>query len=276
MSAVIDFSAADFSHPIFDPLRPSLDELGGAGDWPGLERLNALAERIAPRAASGRPIRFVAPSADASSYETLIHESGCVPTRPRNWHDLFNALVWLAFPHSKAALNALHVAEMPREGGRRGPVRDLLTLLDEGGVLVAHADDAVPALVREFRWKELFWERRAHTARGMRLAVIGHAVLEQALQPWPGVTCKALFFRVPAELISSPMVELTPELDRRAADWLLTFASRRTPRDVPPLPVFGCPGWHADNERGEFYDDTRYFRPFRRALVSAADAGRIG
>jgi hypothetical protein len=276
LSEPIEFRAADFSHPIFDPLRPALEQLGGRDDWPSLERLNSLAERAAVRTASRHEIRFVAPSAGTSGYEPLIHATGRVPTRTRNWHDLFNALVWLAFPRSKAALNALHVAEMPREGGRRGPVRDLLTLLDEGGVLVAYEDDVLPGLVGDFRWKELFWTRRASAANGMRLAVLGHAVLEMALRPWPGVTCKALFLRVPAELLAASTVELTRELDQRAADWLLTYAAQRTPRDVPPLPVFGYPGWHPGNERGEFYDDTRYFRPFRRALAGAADASRIG
>ena len=275
MSDDIAFRAADFSHPIFDPLRPALEPLAG-GDWPSLEQLNSLAGRVAPRTASGHAVRFVAPAARAPAYETLIDGTGRVPTRERNWHDLFNALAWLAFPRSKAALNALHVAEMAREGGRRGPVRDLLTLLDEGGALVAYSDDALPDLAREFRWKELFWERRASVAQGMRLAVLGHAVLEKGLQPWPGVTCKALFFRLPAELLAAPAVEVARELDRRAADWLLAYAAHRTPRDVPPLPVFGFPDWYLGNENGEFYDDTRYFRPFRRALAGAADASRIG
>jgi len=276
LSEASDFRAADFSHPIFDPLRPALEALAPRDGWPSLERLNALAERMALRTASRHAVRFVAPPGGTPGYEILIHDTGCVPTRARNWHDLFNALVWLAFPRSKAALNALHVAEMPGEGGRRGRVRDLLTLLDEGGVLVAHADDAVPALVREFRWKELFWGRRASVTRGMRLAVIGHAVLEKALRPWPGVTCKALFFRVPAELIAAPAVELARELDWRAADWLLAHAPRCTAREVPPLPIFGFPDWYPGNEHSEFYDDTRYFRPFRRAPSGAADASRIG
>jgi hypothetical protein len=34
--------------------------------------------------------------------------SGEVATRPDNRHDLFNALIWLAFPRSKAAMNRRH------------------------------------------------------------------------------------------------------------------------------------------------------------------------
>ena len=46
---------------------------------------------------------------------------GRVETRPDNLHDFFNALIWLAFPRSKARINAMHAAEIPREGGRRPP-----------------------------------------------------------------------------------------------------------------------------------------------------------
>ena len=81
--------------------------------------------------------------------------SGEVHTRPENHHDLFNALCWLAFPRTKARINALHAAEIPREGGRRGRLRDLLTIFDEGGALVACADARLNSLIREFRWREL-------------------------------------------------------------------------------------------------------------------------
>ena len=176
-----------------------------------------------------------------------VHETGRIPTRPDNLHDWFNALAWLAFPRTKARMNALHAARIPLERGQRGPLRDLLTVFDEGGVLVACADHEVIQLVRELRWKELFWGRRQRLRETMRLAVLGHAALEKALDPWPGITCKALFL--------SP----DEDLDAQAARWLARLPAAARPRDLPPLPVFGYPGW-ADNERAEFYDDDRYFR----------------
>ena len=63
----------------------------------------------------------------------------------------------------------------------------------EGGALVACVDPELNAMLREFRWKELFWERRGRVREAMRFIVLGHAVLEQAMRPWPGITCKALF-----------------------------------------------------------------------------------
>ena len=192
---------------------------------------------------SGQPVRFVPPSASGPYYEVQVFETGCVQTRPDSLHDLFNALAWLAFPRTKARINAMHAAEMPREGGRRGRRRDLLTIFDEGGAIVACADEELVALLRGFRWRELFWTHRSRVLAAMRCIVLGHAVMEQALQPRPGITCKALF--IPGG-----------NADEQAAARLPALAS---PKDLAPLPVFGLPGWYAQDE--QFYGDTRYFRP---------------
>ena len=231
---------ARLSHPIYEPVRR----------WLGLrsrEALSRAAAELGIRTTSGHAIEFVAPSADPRPYEIQVFETGRIATRPDNLHDWFNALAWLAFPRTKARLNALHAAQIPRESGQRGPLRDLLTVFDEGGVLVACADEALVGLVREFRWKALFWEHRARVREAMQLAVIGHAALEKALEPWPGITCKALF------------VSPHEHLDEQAARWLAGLQPGSRPRDLAPLPVFGYPGW-AENERAAFYDDERYFR----------------
>jgi hypothetical protein len=148
----------------------------------------------------------------------------------------------------------MHAAEIPREQGRRGRLRDLLTIFDEGGAIVC-APPHLAELVRGFRWKELFWERREETARSMKIHILGHAVLEQALQPWPGITCKAIF---------AETTDGGGDADACAAAWLAALPADATPRDMAPLPIFGYPGWLPGSARGEFYDDERYFRPFRR------------
>ena len=229
------------AHPIFDAVRPWLP----AGE--SLEALNRAAETIALRTESGRPLRFVAPSPSRQAYETRIFETGCVPTRPGNRHDWFNALAWLAFPRTKARINAMHAAQIPLERGTRGRLRDLLTIFDEGGVLVVCADECLNQLVRDFAWKELFWAQRERVRQHMRLRVLGHAVLEQALKPWPGITCKALFVAPDADP------------DAQAAQWLASVKPGASPKDLAPLPVFGYPAW-SDNDKPEFYDNARYFR----------------
>jgi hypothetical protein len=246
LEARVAFPIDRLAHPIFDPLRPWLAALGAE---PSLAALNAAAERQALRTANGRPVRFVPPAGSDPYYEIHLFETGRVQTRAGNRHDLFNALCWLAFPLTKARINALHAAEMPREGGRRGRLRDLLTILDEGGALVACADEGLNALIREFRWKELFWQQRERVLAAMRFVVLGHAVLEQALAPWPGITCKVLF------------VDPARSADAQAADWLARLPAHASPRLLAPLPVFGYPGWLPEGDAAAFYDDARFFRP---------------
>jgi hypothetical protein len=204
------------------------------------------------RTESGRPIRFVPPGPKDSYYEVKVFDSGKVETRPDNLHDFFNALAWLSFPRTKARINALHAAEIPREGGRRGRLRDLLTIFDEGGAVV-HCDDAeLLALLKASSWKELFWQKRERVKAAMAIVVLGHAVLEQSLKPWPGITCKAIL--APAGV--DPDAAALNRFDR--------IAPGASPRDLAPLPVFGFPGWLPQDEA--FYDDARYFRPLRASV----------
>jgi hypothetical protein len=238
-------------------VRPWLERLGPERS---LERLNRLAADSDLRTASGRAVRFVPPASADPYYEVHLYETGRVQTRPDNLHDLFNAAAWLAFPKTKALINALHAEEIPRERGRRGRRRDLLTLLDEGGVIVQCDDAELVAAALDFRWKELFWTRRQRVREAMRLRVLGHATLEQALKPWPGISCKAL------------IVPLAAQADAAAHARLAALPADATPRALAPLPVFGYPGWLPENARAEFYDDTRYFRPFRERPDTAAPA----
>lgn len=227
------------AHPVFDAVRPWLERVGLS---PSHARLNALAEERNLATENGRPVRFVPPGPADPYYEVHLYETGQVQTRPGSLHDVFNALAWLAFPKTKARINAMHAAEIPKEGGKRGRLRDLLTIFDEGGAIVA-GTPVVEVLVREARWRELF----VGHAREFRIVMVGHALMEQALAPHLGLTSKVLF------------ADPAQELDVQAAQWLATRG--RTPRDLPPLPVMGYPGWYPGSGKPALYDDTRYFRP---------------
>lgn len=194
-------------------------------------------------------MRFVPPGPKDASYELKVFRTGEVETRPDSQHDLFNALVWLAFPRAKARLNALHAAEIPREGGQRGRLRDLLTIFDEGGAIVQCDELALLDMLRNFEWKKLFWDNRDQVRKAMRIVVFGHAVMEQALKPWPGITCKAIVTAAGADA------------DAATHAWLGALQPGASPRDLAALPIFGYPGWAAQDEA--FYGDTRYFRPLR-------------
>ena len=76
-------------------------------------------------------------------------------------------------------------------------------------------------------------------------------MLEQALAPHPGITCKVVF------------ADPSRDLDAQAAGWLA--AEGTTPHDLPPLPVFGYPGWFEGSGEPGFYANERYFRPVRKS-----------
>jgi hypothetical protein len=256
---------ARLAAPVFDPLREGLSRLP-SDRWPTHEDLTAAAQGI--RVAGGAPLAFVPPrEADARDrpyYELHIARTGEVETRARNWHDLFNALVWLAFPRAKARINAQHVALLEAGGARearsRGPARDALTLFDEGGVVVASSSPALLRLIVEFRWKELFWARRAELAREVAFVGFGHALFEQSLAPYVGMVAKTVFLPVEAGFPALGRHERLARIDAMLEAHFADTARFATPKLMAPMPVLGVPGWHPDTQREDFYDDPVHFR----------------
>jgi hypothetical protein len=257
---------------MFGPLRAHAPAFGSA--WPAAADLqSALDARMPPvRNARGAPLRVVPPGprrgGPGGKYEARVFVEGELPVRAGDWHDCFNVLVWLAFPRAKAALNARHYAELERRRGtralNRGPVQDALTLFDEGGVIVASADAGLARLLLDWRWKALFWERRAELSRRVRFFLFGHALYEKALDPFLGMTARGLVLEVPAEVLDAPPAEQLAEVDRRAADRIADPLDFRTTRELAVVPILGVPGWFPGNDREDFYDNTDYFRPRRQ------------
>ncbi len=244
-----------FDHPAFAPYRELIDTLELARALPPLDALNAQAAALGTSNARGLPLRFFAPDGrlSARDYETHILRSGQVPTRADTWHDVLNALVWLRFPRFKAALNAAHGEAIAVETGtRRGRRRDALTVLDESGVWVISRDPTLPGLLVGRAWDTLFREARSRVETEMRFVVVGHALLEKALTPYPSMTGKCLML-------------ISETLDSDAAEELavVALAAIDTPRQLAPLPIQGIPGWDAANADAAYYTNQAIFRPAR-------------
>lgn len=122
----------------------------GRRNWPALGELDLAAATAGAVTASGLPLRFVpAPprrrrrgggaKLPGPSYELRIFEAGEVQTRAANWHDYFNALAWMLFPRTKAALNHRQVLAADPEQVRTRE-QDRLAMLDEGGVILAGSE----------------------------------------------------------------------------------------------------------------------------------------
>jgi len=279
--------------PLFAPLHPLLASLD-AGGFPTLHDCNALlsATHSSVTIQSGMPLRFVPQECGKLSfeaqYEPRCYLTGEVQMRVHNLHDLFNALVWLTFPRTKAVINARHYRALTEEdiavaaGSQRGAVRDVNTLFDESGVVIAYADAGLARLLRDFKWKELFWERRGQLGAGhfdiafspeqsrrvrtgMSFYLFGHGLYEKALQPYIGMTGQGLLIKVEQAFFTWPLVQQLAHLDSLLADYLAAPEHCRSTRDLSPVPLLGIPGWTADNEHAAYYDNTAYFRHGRRA-----------
>jgi len=252
--------------PAFATLAPLIEQLP-EDHFPTLAQLNRMCDERDAVSGGGVPIEFVPQEGKTDEpYETRVYARGKVLTRSHNWHDLFNALVWITFPRTKAAINRHHYREMlARQGeGLRGTPRDVLTLFDEGGVIVVSSAAELGALLRDFKWKELFWQRRAEVVAAMRFFVFGHSIYEKALQPYKGITAKTVIFDVPARELERPLPQQLASLDARLAKYFGEPEVLAATEAYAPLPVLGIPGWTVGNEDERYYDDTRHFRPGRR------------
>ena len=213
------------------------------------DALNRQLERSAIQLVAG-PLRFTAPATAAppEAYEAHIARTAQVPTRD-NLHDLFNGLVWLAFPHLKRCLNELQARQIALHGvgPQRGAVRDRLTLLDENGALWQAPALLVEALRRR-DWRALFVTHRA-AWQDARTTLVGHALLEKLTAPRKAIT--AHVWVVPDGVDAEAWIADALTIDHPAS------------RVHLPLPVLGVPGWWPANESEGFYTDATVFRPLR-------------
>ena len=250
-------------HPLFAGLRSICAGFKGSvanAGWPTLEALNGMAAARQITNHAGLPVQFVPQGERLSqrAYEQQIGQTGCVPTRTANWHDFLNACAWLTYPALKAAINAVHGAQSP--SSVRSKASDAATVFDESGAILLGPDPRLAKWLREHNWQEAFVTHR-DLWRTHRLLVVGHAVLEKTLQPYPGMITKVLYQPWPA--INTTTTDEPPEgLDATVAKrWLAgEFESAAT---LFALPVLGVPGVDPASEKTSYYDNTAVFRPRR-------------
>jgi len=175
--------------PALEPLAELLAELGELSDFPTPEALGAWVDQSRQaRAPELAPLHFSAPKPKprrhkrgavevGELYDGWIAEKRQVPCLPKSYHDLFNALMFKAFPRSKRALHARQYEALsgwaepgaPRLPGRRTREQDALTLFDEGGSVVL----CPTSLAARFHEGETLG-----LEAGVRVVVFGHALLE--------------------------------------------------------------------------------------------------
>jgi len=256
--------------PIFGPFKPLQNAISNFSDWPSVEDLDLL-KQMADRpiiTCSDKSVCFVSQQTTevdkfTQQYEPRIYLSGEVPTRHHNWHDFFNALVWMTFPQTKAVLNQVHFNELCRElqnnQKQRGSLRDAATLFDESGVVVISSREDLVKLLQKHEWKQLFWEQREAVLSTMRFFVFGHGLYEKALNPYLGMTGKGIILQVDEIYFNQPLSEQIVVADKMLQTFLLQ--EKFSSVDLTPIPLLGYPTWSSDNCNSVFYNNKQYFRP---------------
>ncbi len=262
--------------PMYAPLRHLAENFCGFEQWPGLhdyqQFLNAWPSTI--KTLAGKPLKIVAqdgkPGCFDEHYAPRIFKTGELQTRTENWHDFFQYLTWFMFPQTKAEINAIHLPfaqqriEVTQQHGSRSPVENMLSLFDEGGAVIVSSDVSLLELIREFKWKDLFWQRRDELEAKLACITFGHAMYEKGQAPYLGMTANCILIESSPGFFIKDNSQQLQWLDEKLAAVFKAGNVLNKPKDLQPFPILGMPGWDKDNAAEAYYDNTDYFRAGRK------------
>lgn len=250
----------NFAQAPFDQLIDFADLFDS--DWPNdLGALNrSAAERIGPdlRFTFSNPLQ-----PDGLHYEQRIAERGEIAMRPGSWHDLYGALMWLAFPHAKRAVNACQVRDLRVVGAKqRTRHQQAITHVDEAGLILACSPRAPLARMYEHDWEGLLFEVREEWRQYTEVFVLGHSLLEiRQLRPHDLLAAKVLPVIVDDDYWEQDGATRRTRLDQVVASGLRGGQFAADPKDLPTLPLSAIVGWDERNADREFVASARCFRP---------------
>lgn len=263
-----------FSDSVQSPLVPQLLQrlnLHRYDTFPSASQLQQTA--VTETGNKWRGPRFKAQSAfdekDERYYEQIIAQDAEVPTRENDWHDLFNACIWMQFPKTKWYLNRLHTEDILQYGQHpRTKRRNHITHFDECGVVLAvpqqHVAQANTLLRRlaQHDWYSAFVDCHSLWGSVVHPRIFGHANYEMLLRPFIGLTGKWMAVVVHDSFETADFSEQNRLLDEAIEARIRAFQGFARCGALPPLPLLGVPGWH-HSQTSAFYANQDYFRPLR-------------
>ena len=225
--------------PWFWPLAAAAVPFAAHAGWPAHADLDAMYRALCAARPELAPLRFT-PNVRKHDkreagrvrldrlYDGRIAEHGEVPTREGDWHDFLNALCFATFPQAKRALHRRQYgalqgrvpADSTRLPSARTREQDALTLLDEGGAVIAAERGARLELAAAAEPERADCLRALCAARRARVVPFGHALFEHLVE---GLRCPGGFTQVLEVAASTaPDAALLAEVDaalaRRLAD----------------------------------------------------------
>ncbi|MGH8050114.1 MAG: DUF3025 domain-containing protein [Arenimonas sp.] len=244
-----------FRHPVFQDVADFLP-WASSGEWPDVAALNQSGSALL-HAYTGKSLVFAKQTAellnDGLHYEQRIFQSGLIATRENNWHDLFNAMMWLKYPRIKSALNARQWGDIEQHGLKtRTPAQCAMTLFDEAGAIVSIPADMLDCW-KQHDWHGLFIKHAEDWRSGRaRVAVFGHALLDHALVTETLLVAKCI--------VQDEKTDLAAGIDSLADD-IHAGTVLRANSELRTLPLCGIPGWHSAGDSAAFVSTAACFSP---------------
>jgi Protein of unknown function (DUF3025) len=255
--------------PLLDSIEAVSQPFIVLSKWPTLPQFSSEFAKRNIQSANNVPILPVAqgdaPDSFEQHYEPRIFLRGQLQTRLENWHDYFNAMCWLQFPHTKAVLNSLHVemAQTRPLGSNRSALENAITLFDECGAVMVVDDDANADLIINHCWQTLFVKNKTDFGRHIQCYVFGHAMHEKSLCAYIGMTTHTIILKKTAEFFEMSYLAQLKEIDKTVAAMWHDKTIVKT-KDLYPLPLLGVPGWWHQPQDEVFYNNRDYFRKKRQ------------
>ena len=192
-------------------------------------------------------------------YEPRVFLKKELQTRTENWHDFFNAMIWLNFPETKSTLNELHFkASTTRPlGSNRSTLENRITQFDECGAIIVSNNKQLLKLVEQHQWQSLFIDHQSAFKEDLHCVIFGHAIYEKAINPYIGMTCHCLLLE-DKEILEKAKTGNYSDLDHYLADQWRNRISLN-PQKFNAFPVLGTPGYWK-NQNKDFYQNKKYFR----------------
>ncbi len=242
-------------------------------DWPGCQGLMSLLDKPIILS-SGIPLDMKPQDSTLPfpemGYEERVYKKGIISTREQNWHDLFNAFIWLLFPKTKVLLNNLHIQELKQQPNKKRTTgRDAITHIDESGIIIVSSTASLLTALKNHQWQEVFvqsrelWFSSEEQQAQIGAFVFGHGMYEKAFNPFIGFTGKAYCLAVDKTFYTHDKMTQYKILDQLLYNDIQKNKTLKDSSYLSPLPILGVPGWLDENKRVEFYNNTHYFRAKR-------------
>ena len=134
---------------------------------------------------------------------------------------------------------------------------DLTTLLDESGIIILTNNNYLASLIRQKKWKTVFWENRDIVKKVLGFFLFGHSLFEKIMNKYIGTAARALIFF--NENLTLDEITIS-DVDQILSDCIDKDSFFKILKKTISIPLFAIPEWSSVNDKEKFYQENEYLR----------------